>query len=77
MAARLLWSIGVVLVALGLAAHLFGWGALLRIPMTAIEIVRANPWTYGGTVKLSPLVRPSWRAEDGAGAEFRPRRQPR
>jgi hypothetical protein len=47
MSARLLWSVGFLLVALGLAAHLFGWDALLRIPLAAIEIVRSHPWTYG------------------------------
>jgi hypothetical protein len=47
MSARLLWFVGLLLVALGLAAHLFGWDALLRIPTAAIEVVRSNPWTYG------------------------------
>jgi hypothetical protein len=47
MSARLLWSLGLVLVALGLAAHLVGWDALLQIPAAAVEVVRSNPWTYG------------------------------
>ena len=47
MSARLLWPVGFLLVALGLAAHLFGRDALLRIPMPAIEVVRSHPWTDG------------------------------
>jgi nitrate reductase gamma subunit len=42
-----LWSLGTLLVALGLAAHLFGWDALLWIPSAAIEAVRSEPETYG------------------------------
>jgi hypothetical protein len=42
-----LWSLGALLVALGLAAHLFGWDALLWIPSAAIEAVRSEPDTYG------------------------------
>lgn len=44
---RLLWSLGVLLVALGLAAQAFGWDTLLWLPMAALDIARANPWTYG------------------------------
>jgi hypothetical protein len=44
---RWLWSLGAMLVVLGLAAHLFGWDALLRIPMAAIEAARSEPETYG------------------------------
>ena len=39
--------LGLVLVALGLAAHLVGWDALLQIPAAAVEVVRSNPWMYG------------------------------
>ena len=45
--ARWLWSLGTVLVVLGLAAHVFGWDALLWIPMAAVEAVRSDPETYG------------------------------
>ena len=45
--ARLLWSAGVLLVALGLAAQEFGWDALLWLPMAAVEVARSNPETYG------------------------------
>ena len=33
--------------ALGSAAHLFGWDALLWVPQAAAEAVRASPGTYG------------------------------
>jgi hypothetical protein len=45
--ARLLGSLGAMLVMLGLAAHLFGWDALLSIPLAALDAVRADPETYG------------------------------
>jgi len=35
------------LVALGLAAHLFGWDALLAIPVAVVDTVRSSPETYG------------------------------
>jgi hypothetical protein len=45
--AKWLWTAGAALVALGLAAHVFGWDALLWIPVAAVETVRENPETYG------------------------------
>jgi len=45
--AKWLWTAGTALVALGLLAHVFGWDALLWIPVSAVESVRANPETYG------------------------------
>jgi len=45
--ARSLWTAGAVLVALGLAAHLFGWDALLAIPAAVVDTVRESPETYG------------------------------
>ena len=45
--AHLLWSAGAILVALGLAAHLFGWNALLWIPEAALDAIREDPKTYG------------------------------
>lgn len=45
--AKWLWTAGTALVALGLAAHVFGWDALLWIPVAAVETVRENPETYG------------------------------
>ncbi|MBD0270918.1 MAG: hypothetical protein ICV73_03215 [Acetobacteraceae bacterium] len=42
-----LWTAGAALVALGLAAQVFGWDALLWIPIAAVETVRENPETYG------------------------------
>ena len=45
--AHLLWSAGAILVALGLAAHLFGWDALLWIPEAILDAVQEDPKTYG------------------------------
>jgi hypothetical protein len=45
--ARWLWTAGAALVALGLAAHFFGWDALLSIPVAVVDTVRAYPETYG------------------------------
>jgi hypothetical protein len=47
MPTRLLWTAGVLLVLLGIAARVFGWDALLWIPEAAIEAVRSDPGTYG------------------------------
>lgn len=53
--ARWLWSAGAALVALGLAAHVFGWDALLWIPFALVETVRDYPETYG-VVALGVLL---------------------
>jgi len=59
--ARWLWSTGAALVAIGLTAHLFGWGALLWVwdvlfwiwdallwtSAAAFEAIRSDPATYG------------------------------
>ncbi len=45
--ARLLWTIGGLLVTLGLAARIFGWDALLWLPEAAVAAVREDPATYG------------------------------
>ncbi len=47
MPARLLWTLGALLVALGLAAQVFGWDALLWVPSAILAAVRADPWTHG------------------------------
>jgi len=44
---RWLWSLGALLVLLGLAAQVFGWDALLWLPLAAFEAARAAPETYG------------------------------
>ena len=44
---RWLWSVGFLLVVLGLAAHVFGWDTLLWVPTMALEAVRSDPETYG------------------------------
>ncbi len=44
---RWLWTAGAVLVALGLAAHIFGWDALLWVPVALMETVQSSPETYG------------------------------
>lgn len=53
--AKWLWTAGAALVALGLAAHAFGWDALLWIPVSAVETVRDHPETYG-VVALGVLL---------------------
>jgi hypothetical protein len=45
--ARSLWSLGALLVLLGLAAHLFGWDRLMEIPEAIIAAIRSAPATYG------------------------------
>jgi hypothetical protein len=45
--ARLLWAVGALLVALGLAALVLGWDALLWLPMAVVDMARSNPETYG------------------------------
>lgn len=47
MPARLLWTLGVLLVALGLAAQFFGWDALLAVPRAALQAIEQAPYTYG------------------------------
>lgn len=44
---RWLWTAGSILVALGLAAHVFGWDALLWVPEAVADAVRSSPETYG------------------------------
>ncbi|HWL82644.1 MAG TPA: hypothetical protein VNR89_16980 [Roseomonas sp.] len=46
MAARL-WFIGSLLVALGLAARLIGWDALLWIPRSIMDFIYEDPATSG------------------------------
>jgi hypothetical protein len=42
-----LWFVGVTLVALGLAARVFGWDALLRVPAAVAGAIRSDSETYG------------------------------
>ncbi len=44
---RWLWTAGAALVALGLAAHVFGWDTLLWVPVALVETVQSSPETYG------------------------------
>ncbi|MGG5890934.1 hypothetical protein ACLF3G_28015 [Falsiroseomonas sp. HC035] len=44
---KVLWSVGSLLVMLGLAALVFGWDTLLWLPMAAINMAKSNPETYG------------------------------
>jgi hypothetical protein len=53
--ARWLWTAGAALVALGLLAHVFGWDALLWVPIAALETVQESPETYG-VVALGVLL---------------------
>ncbi|MFC0385097.1 hypothetical protein [Muricoccus vinaceus] len=61
-----LWSLGILLVALGLAAREVGWDTLLWLPMAAIrsllwipaaaiDAVRSDPTTFG-VVALGVLL---------------------
>lgn len=57
---RLIWSAGSLLVALGIAALVFGWDALLWLPTAAVEMAVEQPETYGliaGGVVLMVLAR--------------------
>jgi hypothetical protein len=66
MSARILSSLGGLLVLLGLAAHFIGWDALLWLPEAAVAAVRENPATYGlialglALMVLAGLIR-RWR----------------
>ena len=44
---RWLWSLGTLLVMLGLAASVFGWDALFWIPAAILAAIRSDPGTYG------------------------------
>ena len=61
-----LWSLGVLLVAVGVAAHVMGWDALLWLPrlamdsliwlpMAIVDAVRDAPGTFG-VVALGVLL---------------------
>ena len=57
---RLIWSAGSLLVALGIAALVFGWDALLWLPTAAVEMAVEQPETYGliaGGVVLMVLAK--------------------
>ncbi|MGK7869918.1 hypothetical protein [Falsiroseomonas sp. E2-1-a20] len=45
--AKLLWSVGSLLVMLGMAALVFGWDTLLWLPTAAVDMAKSNPETYG------------------------------
>ncbi|MDB5376076.1 MAG: hypothetical protein JWR00_522 [Rubritepida sp.] len=49
-----LWTLGVCLVALGLAAHWFGWDALLWFPRAALAWVTWAPAAIIGAIEESP-----------------------
>lgn len=55
MAARL-WSLGAFLVALGIAAHLVGWDALLWIPRAAMDWLAWIPAAIIGAVRDAPAT---------------------
>jgi hypothetical protein len=44
---KILGSVGALLVALGIAAQVFGWDTLLWLPRAAWEAVVLHPGTYG------------------------------
>ncbi|MBO1074985.1 hypothetical protein IAI58_04125 [Roseomonas marmotae] len=55
MSARL-WSLGVFLVALGIAAHVVGWDRLLWIPRVAMEWLAWVPAAIIEAVTASPAT---------------------
>jgi hypothetical protein len=66
MPARLLWSLGAMLVTLGLAARFFGWDRLLDWPRAVLAAVLEDPTTTGlialgaALMVLAGLIR-RWR----------------
>ena len=51
-----LWSLGVFLVAIGIAAHLVGWETLLWIPRTVMDWLAWIPAEIIGAVRASPAT---------------------
>jgi hypothetical protein len=51
-----LWSLGVFLVALGIAAYLVGWDALLWIPRLVLEWLAWVPAVVANAVASSPVT---------------------
>jgi hypothetical protein len=51
-----LWSLGVFLVALGIAAHVVGWDALLWIPRFAFDALLWIPAAVVDAVLSSPAT---------------------
>jgi hypothetical protein len=51
-----LWSLGVFLVALGIAAYLVGWDALLWIPRLVLEWLAWVPAVVMNAVASSPVT---------------------
>ncbi|WP_159347254.1 hypothetical protein [Roseomonas harenae] len=76
-----LWSLGVFLVALGVAAHVVGWEALLWLPRVAmdsllwapaalVDLIRSAPATFGVIalgVVLMVVARLMGRRKDRGG----------
>ncbi len=55
MAGRL-WSLGVLLVAIGIAAHVLGWGTLLWIPRTVFDSLAWLPTRIIGAGRDAPAT---------------------
>ncbi len=51
-----LWSLGVFLVALGIAAHVVGWDTLLWIPRTILDSLIWVPAALIDTITTSPAT---------------------
>jgi hypothetical protein len=51
-----LWSLGVFLVALGVAAHAVGWDALLWLPMVAIDSLLWIPTVIVDAIRSAPAA---------------------
>jgi len=51
-----LWSLGVLLVALGIAAHVVGWDTLLWLPRTLVDAFAWLPHALIDTLRESPFT---------------------
>ena len=51
-----LWSLGLLLVALGIAAHIVGWDVLLWIPLTVVDWLAWVPAVIFDAVRTSPTT---------------------
>ena len=56
MPARTLWTAGILLVAIGVAAHAVGWETLLWLPRRAMDSLLWAPRALMEAVRESPLT---------------------
>ena len=51
-----IWSLGVFLVALGVAAHVVGWDALLWLPTMALDALAWIPHAVEDAIRSAPAT---------------------